>query len=143
MESRNSLPRRAAAKEGDAASVPNREPTSLTEAGPSPVSVHPEDIPFSPGTRLRLGATSLQLVHALSLDRLLVKDLETGETRIVARAEVRRADARPGEREPRRETLNSAQSTCGRSPRCKSFVSSRSKTRIIDVTQKLTGDINE
>ena len=107
MESRNSLPRRAAAKEGDAASVPKREPTSLTEAGPSPVSVHPEDIPFSPGTRLRLGATSLQLVHALSLDRLLVKDLETGETRIVARAEVRRADARPGEREPRPSAVSS------------------------------------
>lgn len=98
--------RRTAGKESAAREL-DAEPTSVTEAAPWPVSAHPEDIPFSPATRLRLGATAVQLVHALSLDRLLVKDLETGETRIVARAGVRRIEARPDEREPRPSAVSS------------------------------------
>ena len=100
MQSRNSPPRRANAKEGGAASVPNLDPTSVTEAGPSPVSVHPADILFSPGTRLRLGAIPVQLLHALSLERLLVKDLETGATRIVARAAVTAGEPSVTETDP-------------------------------------------
>ena len=91
--------RRTAGKESAVREL-DAESTSVTEAVPWPVSAHPEDIPFSPGTRLRLGVTQVRLVHALSLDRLLVKDLETGETRIVARATVRPVDKSPAGPDP-------------------------------------------
>ncbi|MHB1542203.1 MAG: hypothetical protein ACYCYH_13020 [Steroidobacteraceae bacterium] len=42
----------------------------------------------------------MQLVHALSLERLLVKDLQTGETRIVARAAVSAIETYSSEPDP-------------------------------------------
>ncbi len=91
--------RRTAGKEG-AARVPPPEPTPVLNAVPSPGEAHPDDIPFSPGARLTLGAIPVQLIHALSLERLLVKDLETGETRLVARTAVRPVDTRLAEPDP-------------------------------------------
>ena len=93
MQSCHSRTRRTAGKER-ASRVAHPEPTSVTAAVLSPGGAHPDDIPFAPGARLKLGAVPVQLVHALSLERLLVKDLETGETRIVARAAVRPVDTR-------------------------------------------------
>jgi putative transposase len=49
---------------------------------------HPTDVQFSPGTRFRLGEIEVELLHCLSLDRMVVRERQTGETRVVVRAEL-------------------------------------------------------
>ncbi|MBS0417029.1 MAG: hypothetical protein JSR66_04915 [Proteobacteria bacterium] len=53
---------------------------------------HPTDVQFSPGTRFRLGEIEVELAHCLSLDRMVVRERQTGETRVVVRAELRLMD---------------------------------------------------
>ena len=101
MQSSNSRARRPAANDG-AARVPTPDPNADTDAASPPGSAHPDDIPYSPGARLRLGPIPVQLVHALSLERLLVRDLQTGETRIVARAAVGTIESSSAEPDPPR-----------------------------------------
>jgi putative transposase len=101
MQSGHVRTRRTAGKEG-AARVPHPEPTPVLDAVPPPGGAHPDDISFAPGARLTLGAIPVQLVNALSLERLLVRDLQTGETRIVARAAVGAIESSSAEPEPPR-----------------------------------------
>lgn len=53
---------------------------------------HPTDVQFSPSTRFRLGMIKVELLHCLSLDRMVVRERQTGETRVVVRAELRLMD---------------------------------------------------
>ena len=53
---------------------------------------HPTDVQFSPGTRFRLGEIEVELLHCLSLDRMVVRERQTGETRVAIRAELRLMD---------------------------------------------------
>jgi hypothetical protein len=53
---------------------------------------HPTDVQFSPGTRFRLGEIEVELLHCLSLDRMVIRERQTGETRVVVRAELRLMD---------------------------------------------------
>ena len=99
MQSSHSRARRPAGKDG-AARPPTPDPTAAMDAAPPPGSAHPDDLPYSPGARLKLGVIPVQLVHALSLERLLVKDLQTGETRIVARAAVSAIETNSSEPDP-------------------------------------------
>jgi hypothetical protein len=46
------------------------------------------DVEFSPGARFELGELAVELVHCLTLDRVVVAEPRTGETRVVARAEL-------------------------------------------------------
>ena len=101
MRSSNVRTRCTAGKK-DAVRVPAPEAPSGSDTVPWPGGAHPGDISFSPGSRLMLGAIPVQLVHALSLERLLVRDLQTGETRIVARAAVGAIESSSAEPDPPR-----------------------------------------
>jgi Helix-turn-helix domain len=57
-----------------------------------PCIKHPTDVQFSPGTRFRLGEIEVELIHCLSLDRMVVRERLTGETRVAVRAELRQID---------------------------------------------------
>jgi putative transposase len=46
------------------------------------------DVQFGPGSRFKLGELTVSLVHCLSLDRVVVSDLTSGEMRVVTRAEL-------------------------------------------------------
>jgi len=46
------------------------------------------DVEFSPGARFKLGELAVELVHCLTLDRVVVAEPRTGQTRVVARAEL-------------------------------------------------------
>lgn len=46
------------------------------------------DVQFGPGSRFKLGRLTVSLVHCLSLDRVVVSDLSSGEMRVVTRAEL-------------------------------------------------------
>lgn len=59
---------------------------------------HPADLQFSPGTQFKLRELIVQLRHCLSFDRLVVRELQSGQTRVVTRAELRPVEA------PRSET---------------------------------------
>ena len=73
----------AAETNGDLGSGPN------TAATATPCTNHPADIQFSPGTRFKLGELTVELVHCLSLDRIVITEMGTGETRVVTRSELR------------------------------------------------------
>jgi putative transposase len=73
----------AAETKDDFGSGPN------TDAGATPCANHPADIQFSPGARFKLGELTVELAHCLSLDRLVITELKTGETRVVTRGELR------------------------------------------------------
>jgi putative transposase len=51
------------------------------------------DVEFSPGVRFKLGELMVELVYCLTLDRVVVTDLRTGETRVVTRAELTPVEA--------------------------------------------------
>lgn len=55
----------------------------------TPCTNHPADIQFSPGTQFNLGELTVELLHCLSLDRLVVTERRTGRTRVVTRGELR------------------------------------------------------
>lgn len=66
--------------------------------------VHPADLGYSRGTHFRLNGFEVAVDHCLSLERLVVRELTTGHTRVVMRTELRpvegmapegREDARP------------------------------------------------
>ena len=59
------------------------------DAGATPYANHPADIQFHPGARFKLGELTVELVHCLSLDRLVSTELKTGETRVITRGELR------------------------------------------------------
>ena len=44
------------------------------------------DVLLSPGTCFKLGEIAVELMHCLSLDRVVVRERQTGETRVVTRA---------------------------------------------------------
>lgn len=58
-------------------------------------SITTRDVVFSSGARFMLGKLAVELVHCLSLDRVVVAELRTGETRVVARAELTPVEAMP------------------------------------------------
>jgi putative transposase len=52
-------------------------------------SANVRDIRFEPGTRFKLGELTVELLHCLSLHRVVISDPTTGEARVVARAELK------------------------------------------------------
>jgi hypothetical protein len=85
--------------ESNSASAPTPSATEETTAeakgdlevvtGAKSFTSHPADIQFSPGTRFKLGELTVELAHCLSLDRIVVTELRTGETRVVTRGDLR------------------------------------------------------
>ena len=55
------------------------------------------DVQFGPGSKFKLGGLTVSLVHCLSLDRVVVSDLTSGEMRVVTRAEMVPIDAATAE----------------------------------------------
>ena len=55
------------------------------------------DVQLRPGSRFKLGRLTVSLVHCLSLDRVVVSDLTSGEMRVVTRAELVPIDTATGQ----------------------------------------------
>lgn len=53
------------------------------------------DIQFLPGAQFNLDGLTVELSHCLSLDRLVVRDLKTGHTRVATRTDLRPIDTPP------------------------------------------------
>lgn len=72
------------------------------------------DVQFLPGTRFKLGELIVELSHCLSMDRLVVRELESGCTRVVTRADLRpierpRSLENAASRRPALENITEAQ----------------------------------
>jgi putative transposase len=84
-----SAPTPSATEETTAEAEGDSEPRLEVETGAKPFTNHPADLQFSPGTRFKLGELTVELAHCLSLDRIVVTELRTGETRVVTRGDLR------------------------------------------------------
>jgi len=71
------------------------------------------DVQFLPGTRFKLGELAVELSHCLSMDRLVVRELESGFTRVVTRTDLRPIERAPSEnaanRQPASENITETQ----------------------------------
>lgn len=72
------------------------------------------DVQFLPGTRFKLGELIVELCHCLSMDRLVVRELESGCTRVATRADLRpierpRSLENAASRRPALENITEAQ----------------------------------
>lgn len=74
--------------------------SSLEEIRSTGQQVGRGDIHFGPGTRFKLGELTVSLVHCLSLDRVVVSDVTSGEMRVVTRIDLRPIGAAEGARHP-------------------------------------------
>ncbi len=84
-----------------------------THTLPADVSGPATDVEYSPGTRFRLDGCTVEIHHCLSLDRLVVRELQTGHTRVVTRTELRPFEAASPEssagRRPETENVTETQ----------------------------------
>ena len=70
--------------------------SSLRESGLTGQQAGPGDIHFGPGSRFKLGELTVSLVHCLSLDRVVVSDVTSGEMRVAARMDLTPVGATEG-----------------------------------------------
>lgn len=109
MSSRNArAPQLSTDAEADAASAPDLNPSAAANAEGSSASVLRGDVQIAPGTRLEVGAIPVEVVHCLSLERLVVKDLKTGEMRVIERGEANPVESNANLQDPKPRAVDVA-----------------------------------
>jgi putative transposase len=78
------------ANAGDAPIVVDPVETEAVKGWPTAANCR--DVQFLPGTRFKLGELTVELAHCLTLERVVVTDLVSGEMRVVGRVELKPAD---------------------------------------------------